>query len=107
MRENEASEKINRDRRRLLGAAAVGAAAAGAAGLFPLYATAEDTMRMRTFRVNIPEEQLVDPRRLIATTRWPDRETVTDESQGCNSRRFKRSLNIGARGTIGAKPRRN
>jgi pimeloyl-ACP methyl ester carboxylesterase len=80
MRESEASEKINRDRRRLLGAAAVGAAAAGAAGLFPVYATAEDTMRM--FRVDIPEEQLVDLRRRTATTRWPDRETVPDESQG-------------------------
>jgi Epoxide hydrolase N terminus len=37
---------------------------------------------MRLFRVDIPEDQLVDLRRRIATTRWPDRETVTDESQG-------------------------
>jgi pimeloyl-ACP methyl ester carboxylesterase len=34
------------------------------------------------FRVNVAEEQLVDLRRRIAATRWPDRETVTDQSQG-------------------------
>jgi pimeloyl-ACP methyl ester carboxylesterase len=77
MRENEIWEEINRDRRRLLGAAA----AAGATSLFAYHAAAaEDTMR--PFRVDIPEEQLVDLRRRIATTRWPDRETVTDETQG-------------------------
>jgi pimeloyl-ACP methyl ester carboxylesterase len=81
MRKNETWEEINRDRRRLLGAAAMGTAAAGATSLFPLHAAAaEDTIRL--FRVDIPEEQLVDLRRRIATTRWPDRETVTDESQG-------------------------
>jgi pimeloyl-ACP methyl ester carboxylesterase len=34
------------------------------------------------FRVNIPEEELVDLRRRIAATRWPERETVADPSQG-------------------------
>jgi pimeloyl-ACP methyl ester carboxylesterase len=81
MRQNETWEEINRDRRRILGAASMSTAAAGATSLFPLHAAAaEDTMRL--FRVDIPEEQLVDLRRRIATTRWPDRETVTDESQG-------------------------
>jgi pimeloyl-ACP methyl ester carboxylesterase len=37
---------------------------------------------VRPFRVNIPDEQLVDLRRRIAATRWPDRETVNDRSQG-------------------------
>ena len=37
---------------------------------------------IRPFRINIPEDQLVDLRRRIATTRWPDRETVADQSQG-------------------------
>ena len=32
--------------------------------------------------LNVREEQLVDLRRRIAATRWPDRETVTDQSQG-------------------------
>jgi pimeloyl-ACP methyl ester carboxylesterase len=37
---------------------------------------------IRPFRVNVPEEQIVDLRRRIAATRWPDKETVNDESQG-------------------------
>ena len=32
--------------------------------------------------VSVPDEQLVDLRRRIAATRWPDRETVADRSQG-------------------------
>ncbi len=37
---------------------------------------------VRPFRVNVPEAALVDLRRRIAATRWPDRETVNDQSQG-------------------------
>ncbi|UEM02566.1 epoxide hydrolase [Skermanella rosea] len=37
---------------------------------------------IRPFRVNVPEAALVDLRRRIAATRWPDRETVPDQSQG-------------------------
>ena len=37
---------------------------------------------IRPFHVNIPEEQLVDLRRRVAATIWPDKETVTDASQG-------------------------
>jgi pimeloyl-ACP methyl ester carboxylesterase len=37
---------------------------------------------IRPFRVDVPEEQLVELRRRIDATRWPDRETVTDQSQG-------------------------
>ena len=40
------------------------------------------TDTIRPFRVDIPEEALVDLRRRIAAMRWPDRETVADESQG-------------------------
>jgi pimeloyl-ACP methyl ester carboxylesterase len=43
--------------------------------------TSED-IAIRPFRVGIPEEALADLRRRIAMTRWPDRETVSDESQG-------------------------
>jgi pimeloyl-ACP methyl ester carboxylesterase len=42
---------------------------------------AEDS-RIRPFRINVPEAQLVDLRRRIAVTRWPDKETVVDQSQG-------------------------
>src|SRR5829696_1315435 len=34
------------------------------------------------FRIDVPEEVLVDLRRRILATRWPERETVADESQG-------------------------
>ena len=37
---------------------------------------------IRPFRINVPDEALVDLRRRIRATRWPERETVTDESQG-------------------------
>jgi pimeloyl-ACP methyl ester carboxylesterase len=37
---------------------------------------------VRPFRIDGPEEDLVDLRRRIAATRWPDRETVGDRSQG-------------------------
>jgi pimeloyl-ACP methyl ester carboxylesterase len=37
---------------------------------------------IRPFRINVPDEALVDLRRRIHATRWPERETVSDESQG-------------------------
>ena len=37
---------------------------------------------IRPFHVNIPKKALVDLRRRIAATRWPDKETVADQSQG-------------------------
>lgn len=37
---------------------------------------------IRPFRIDIPEAAVVDLRKRIASTRWPDRETVADESQG-------------------------
>ena len=40
------------------------------------------TAAIRPFHINLPEEALVDLRRRIAAPRWPDRETVTDRSQG-------------------------
>jgi pimeloyl-ACP methyl ester carboxylesterase len=75
-------EEIDRDRRRLLRVAALGIAAAGAMSPFPQRSAAAAEETMRPFRVNVPEEQLVDLRRRIAATRWPERETVPDESQG-------------------------
>ncbi len=34
------------------------------------------------FRINVPEEDLVELRRRVLATRWPDKETVADASQG-------------------------
>jgi pimeloyl-ACP methyl ester carboxylesterase len=41
-----------------------------------------DKDAVRPFHVTIPEEALVDLRRRIGDTRWPDKETVDDRSQG-------------------------
>ncbi|SIT47684.1 putative epoxide hydrolase [Paraburkholderia piptadeniae] len=41
-----------------------------------------DKTAIRPLRVHVPESQLVDLRRRIKATRWPERETVTDASQG-------------------------
>jgi hypothetical protein len=35
---------------------------------------------VRPFRIDVPEEELVDLRRRIAATRWPDKETVSDRA---------------------------
>src|SRR6266404_1115877 len=83
MRTRSASEVIDQDRRQLLSTAAMGIAAAGVASLFPAYpAPAATGEEIRPFRINVPEEALVDLLRRINATRWPDRETVADESQG-------------------------
>jgi pimeloyl-ACP methyl ester carboxylesterase len=41
-----------------------------------------DKTVIRPFHSNFPETELTDLRRRINATKWPDRETVTDESQG-------------------------
>jgi len=37
---------------------------------------------IRPFRIGMPEEAVADLRRRIAATRWPERETMADDSQG-------------------------
>ncbi|PGL70707.1 epoxide hydrolase [Bacillus sp. AFS055030] len=37
---------------------------------------------IRPFHVNVPEEELIELRRRINATRWPEKETVSDQSQG-------------------------
>src|SRR5439155_4421277 len=41
-----------------------------------------DKNAIRPFHVNVPEAELTDLRRRIYATRWPERETVPDASQG-------------------------
>jgi pimeloyl-ACP methyl ester carboxylesterase len=57
------------------------AAAAGAVSLLPGQVSAQGST-IQPFHISVPQEQLVDLRRRIAATRWPDRETVDDPSQG-------------------------
>ena len=81
------------NRRRFCGATAA-TVAVGSLGLSALASQRSQAMNaaaeqmgsektaIRPFKVNIPEAELADLRRRIDATRWPDRETVTDESQG-------------------------
>jgi pimeloyl-ACP methyl ester carboxylesterase len=48
-----------------------------------------DAGTIRPFRVNVPGQALIDLRRRIAATRWPDRETVNDRSQGVQLAKFQ------------------
>lgn len=73
-------------------AAATAAAIAGSMGLFPAIpaAAAEGgpglgrvaAARVRPFSFRFPEKDIIDLRRRVVSARWPDRETVADQSQG-------------------------
>ena len=41
-----------------------------------------DKNAIRPFQVNLPDAELTELRRRINATRWPEREPVTDQSQG-------------------------
>ncbi|HXI92412.1 MAG TPA: epoxide hydrolase [Blastocatellia bacterium] len=43
---------------------------------------ATDKTAIRPFKVNVPQAELTDLRRRINATKWPERELVTDASQG-------------------------
>ena len=71
------------DRRQFLSTAAMGIVSASAASLLSTHpASAAESDAIRPFRVDVPEEELVDLRKRVLATRWPDRETVADQSQG-------------------------
>src|ERR1700677_4659293 len=40
------------------------------------------TTAMRPFRASVSDEELAELRRRVKATRWPERETVTDDTQG-------------------------
>jgi pimeloyl-ACP methyl ester carboxylesterase len=48
----------------------------------PASAGSDASEAIRPFKVEIPEEELVELRRRLAVTRWPTRELVADASQG-------------------------
>jgi len=67
------------DRRAVL-AASVAVAASRFLPTQAQAATANDAIR--PFKVSFPENELDDLRKRIKATRWPERETVSDDSQG-------------------------
>jgi pimeloyl-ACP methyl ester carboxylesterase len=71
------------DRRQFLNTAAIGIVSASAASLMNVRpAAAVGSDEIRPFHIEIPEKELVDLRKRVLDTRWPDRETVADHSQG-------------------------
>src|SRR5580704_3614272 len=62
----------------LASSAAVGAASAPSSKA----RAGADGSAIRPFRINFPEEQVADLRQRVKATRWPDKETVADHSQG-------------------------
>jgi len=42
----------------------------------------EEATETRRFHVNVPEAELTELRRRINATKWPERETVADATQG-------------------------
>jgi pimeloyl-ACP methyl ester carboxylesterase len=91
---------LTRTRRRVLGSAVLTQLAArpGLTGSARAHTAKESTMTtagtarsttqetapadVRPFRVDVPEEDLIDLRQRITATRWPEKETVDDFSQG-------------------------
>src|SRR3989449_1864395 len=57
-------------------------APAGATPLPAKMSAAAEDNAVRPFRIDVPEAELVDLRKRIAATRWPEKETVADASQG-------------------------
>jgi pimeloyl-ACP methyl ester carboxylesterase len=62
----------------LIASATAGAASVAPAGL----KAATHGAAIRPFKVNFSEAEITDLRRRIASTRWPEKETVADQSQG-------------------------
>jgi len=73
----------NTSRREVLAATAAGGAALVLSSGLAEAALAEGGAgAIRPFRIDVPEADLADLRRRLAATRWPERETVNDTTQG-------------------------
>jgi pimeloyl-ACP methyl ester carboxylesterase len=80
------------NRRRSRACAAAGAIATIlvlTGGAATVVRAADSDASIRPFHVAIPEEALADLRRRVTATRWPDKETVADASQGAQLARLQ------------------
>jgi hypothetical protein len=66
-----------------------------------------DKTAIRPFHVGFPEAELTELRRRVNATRWPERETVTDDSQGVRLAMMQDLAATGRPTTTGASARRN
>ncbi|MEO7999113.1 MAG: epoxide hydrolase, partial [Gemmatimonadaceae bacterium] len=53
----------------------------------------DDDKKIRPFHINIPYAALVDLRKRVLATRWPDKETVSDQSQGVQLKKIQALMN--------------
>jgi pimeloyl-ACP methyl ester carboxylesterase len=91
------SKELNRDRLHFPGIVAMTMAAAAALAIAllstPVTSTAapaaDADASIRPFHVSIPQAALDDLKKRIAATRWPDKETVADASQGAQLARLQ------------------
>jgi pimeloyl-ACP methyl ester carboxylesterase len=87
---NQIERAFRRASPRSLAARAAVASLTFAAAVLPVLAAheaetspaADQTNAIYPFQIHIPETALVDLRQRIAATRWPEKETVDDQSQG-------------------------
>jgi len=111
MEEIEVEGRFSTDRRKFLGVAAAGAATmaaqvglsgrahaatagtvgSGASALSgaPLGSPVQAGAEIRPFRISVPQKDLNELRRRIRATRWPDKETVADRTQGAQLARVQ------------------
>jgi len=90
MRTRSSSEPINPDRREFFAIAGMGVAAAGLGAILPACpAMAAAGEEIRPFRAAIAESDLAELRRRVRATRWPDPETVDNQSQGVRLSKLK------------------
>ena len=68
---------------------------------------ASDMNAIRPFHVNVPEAELTELRRRINATKWPERETVADTSQGVQLATTQKLARYWGRTTTGASARLN
>ena len=83
-------------------------AALGVVGVLdgmPVAAASENAIR--PFSVHVPEVELKDLGRRIAGTRWSDRETVDDRSQGIQLAKVQDLVRTGGLSMTGAKGRQS
>ena len=69
---------------------------------------AKDQTAIRPFTVpDVPQAAIDDLRRRVAATRWPEKETVNDQSQGVQLATMQALASYWVKSTTGARSRRN
>src|SRR5262245_47182454 len=67
-------------------------------GIFAPAGEAQEDRSIRPFKVHVPQAALDDLRRRINATRWPDKETVADRSQGAELAEFQELVRYWGKG---------